>query len=262
MPERLKGKKILVTRPEEQAQNLCRLIENEGGVAIRLPVIDIQPVEVDSGLREYLSRISSYDIGIFVSQNAVKWTLDLLGKDFHVLNELKIVAIGKSTARLLQEEGINDIGYTEGIASSETLLELPVFSNPSIKGSRVIIFRGVGGREYLADRLTEKGAYVDYAEVYRRQPSRHGEARLEKIFIDESPDFIVVTSTEGLQNLFDMLSSKQRNILLNTQLLVLGDRMAKHALKLGFSKKPIIADETTDRGLLRTIIQGNGESDK
>lgn len=261
MSERLKGKKILVTRPKEQAENLCRLIEEEDGIAIRLPVIDIQPVPDAPGLRAFLSKISSYDIGIFVSQNAVTRTLELLNKDFHALHDLRIVAIGKSTARLLKQAGITNVEYSETVASSETLLELPVLSNHHLKGAKVIIFRGIGGREFLADRLSERGAYVDYAEVYLRVPCRYDNVLLENIFFEERPDFVVITSIEGLQNLFDMLSSQQRSILLNTQLLVLGERMAKYALQLGFSKPPVVADETSDRGLLRAIMHSNGEPD-
>ena len=261
MTERLTGKKILVTRPVEQAGKLCELIEKEGGITIRLPVIDIKPLPDEPHLREILSSVSSYDIGIFISQNAVRWTLELLNKDMHALYNLKIVAIGKATASILKQAGITEVEYAETLASSETLLELPVFADQRLKGAKIIIFRGAGGREFLADRLSEKGAFVDYVDVYQRIPCRYDSSILDNIFFYENPDFIVVTSNEGLQNLFDMLSSKQRDVMLNTQLLVLGKRMADLALKLGFTKKPVVAEETSDRGLLKAIMYSVGTPD-
>ena len=260
MPERLKEKKILVTRPRDQADNLCRLIEKENGTAIHLPVMEIKPVENELAIQELLSRISSYDIGIFISQNAVRCTLELLNKDIHALYDLKVVAIGKATARLLKQEGIKNIDYADTVATSEALLELPVFDSQHLKNARVVIFRGVGGREYLAERLSERGAYVDYLEVYHRLPCKHDNTVLNNIFFNEKPDMIVVTSNEGLQNLFDMLSSDQREVVLNTQLLVLSKRMETLALKLGFSKMPVIADEASDRGMLKAIIHTAGVS--
>ena len=41
---RLQGVGVLVTRPEQQAERLCALLEAEGAVAVRLPAIDIKPV--------------------------------------------------------------------------------------------------------------------------------------------------------------------------------------------------------------------------
>ncbi len=255
MPERLKGKKILVTRPREQAETLCKLIEKEGGNAIRLPVIGIKPVPDEAIMRENLSCIANYDIGIFISQNAVHYTLELLNKDVHALFHLHVVAIGKSTAKLLQQAGITDVEYADSQASSEKLLELPVFNSQRLKGSKIIIFRGVGGREFLASRLSEKGAIVDYLEVYRRVACKYDETILDKIFFIDKPDIIIVTSNEGLQNLSGMLSSRQRQVLLATQLLVMGNRMSQLAHELGFIKVPVIVEETTDHGLLNAILK-------
>ena len=258
MVSRLAGKKILVTRPQYQSETLCKMIENEGGEAIRLPVIGIRPPPDPDTLRRLLARVGDYDIGVFISQNAVIHTLELLNKEIHALYNLKLVAVGKGTARLLKQAGFSDVSHTDSIASSETLLELPVLQASRLKGTRIIIFRGIGGREFLADMLAERGAVVDYAEVYQRVPVRYENRILDKIWLNDRPDYVVVTSSEGLQYLFDMLDSQLKTILLATQLVVLGSRMAELAVKLGFSKMPVIAEETSDKGLLQAILQTAG----
>lgn len=258
MENNLAGKRILVTRPIQQSETLCKMIESKGGEAIRFPVIHIRPSAETKALREKLSKITDYDIGIFISQNAVNRVMELLNTDIHALYNLKLVAVGKATARLLKQAGFGDISHTDSVASSETLLELPIFQANLLKGSRVIIFRGVGGRELLANILAERGAIVDYAEVYQRVPVNYEHSTLDKIWLHDRPDYVVVTSNEGLQYLFDMLDLQQKSGLLETQLVVLGSRMAELAMDLGFRKKPLIAGETSDNGLLKAIIQAAG----
>jgi len=255
MADSLAGKIILVTRPVQQSETLCRMIESRGGMAIRFPVIGIKPPPDPDSLCQTLGRVADYDIGIFISRNAVNCTMELLNKEIHALYNLKLIALGKATAQSLQQAGFTDISHTDSIASSETLLELPVLQAGLVKGTRVIVFRGVGGREFLAEALTERGAVVDYAEVYQREPVQYENGTLDRIWLHERPDYVVITSNEGLQYLFDMLSSEQKAILLDTQLVVLGSRMADLAKKLGFNKSPVIAEETSDKGLLKAIIQ-------
>lgn len=258
MDNSLAGKKILVTRPQHQSETLCKLIESKGGEAIRLPLIDIRPPPDTDVLRQTLNRVADYDIGIFISQNAVIWVMELLNKEVHALYNLKLIAVGKATARLLKNAGFTEVSHTDSVASSETMLELPVLQAGLLKGTRIIIFRGIGGRELLAEILVERGAVVDYAEVYQRVPVKYENRFLDKIWLYEHPDYIVVTSNEGLQHLFNMLEFEQKKILLDTQLVVLGSRMAELAGNLGFKKKPLVAIETSDKGLLNAVIQAAG----
>lgn len=258
MSEPLLNKRVLVTRPEEQAESLCQLISDAGGEAIRLPVITIRPVPDTELLQRRLALLTNHDIGIFVSQNAVRFTLQFLGKEAHALERLRILAIGKPTARALQHAGIKSVSLPGGKFSSETLLELPLLQAPAIKGKKVIIFRGIGGRERLAEQLLERGAAVEYLEVYQRLPAKYNSQELDNIWSGKRPDCVVVTSDEGLQNLFDMLSSKQQTLLLNTPLVVMSDRIAELAIKLGYRNMPVVAGETSDTGLIKAIITTAG----
>jgi uroporphyrinogen-III synthase len=259
MDDVLKKKKILVTRPQDQAEKLCALIEQQGGQAIRLPVIEIRPVQSNDVLQRLLSGLSAYQIGIFISRNAVKFTLALLNHNIEALKHLQLVATGQATASLLKQSGIVDVYHAGYYAESEALLELPVLQSSQVTGRNIIIFRGTGGRELLAEKLRARGARVDYAEIYERQPIHYEKAVLDDIWFNKKPDFIVASSGEGLQNLFDMLSSEQQVIMLDTDLVVLGKRMSDLALKLGFRRAPSIADEMSDAGLFRAIMQHTGE---
>ncbi len=259
MSDALKQKKILVTRPVEQAEILCTLIEEQGGVAINMPLIDIRPVHNNKELQKLPAALDKYQVGIFISRNAVKHALTLLNHDINALKHLKIMATGPATAAILQKNGIKNVIHAGTYAESEALLELPELESSEINGRNIIIFRGIGGRELLAETLRARGAKVDYAEVYERIPVQYTKRELDAVWFNHKPDYIVTTSSESLQNLFDMLSSEQRDIMLATNIVVFGKRMSELAVRLGFRKPPIIAQAMSDNGLLQAILHQIGE---
>lgn len=255
MHDVLKSKKILITRPAMLANALCTLIEAKGGQAILLPTIDILPPADRNLIQHLLSDLSRYHIGIFVSQIAVHWTLALLEGEVNRLHGLILVAIGNTTAKQLKQAGINKVVHAKGKADSESLLRIAELQASAVRGKNIIIFRGMGGRELLANTLRKRGARVDYAEVYQRVMPEYDNAIFENIWNTGKPDIVVITSAEGLQNLFDMLSSEHQRILLDTQLVVIGKRISVLAKRLGFSKKPVVTDEASDKGVLKAILQ-------
>lgn len=255
----LNGIRVLVTRPENQSGTLCEMIEENGGVALRLPTIELQPPDDPARAEQICSRLAEFQIAIFISSNAVDWAFDLFLDKNAIPDGLAIMAIGAGTARQIRQYGINDVSFLEGSANSEALLELDELQADTIRGKRVIIFRGQGGRELLADGLRNRGARVEYAEVYRRIRPHYEEDIIHKIWVDTPPDVIVVTSGEGLENLFTMTAPGDHKLLLSTQLVLIGSRMSEQARQLGFDRVPAIARETSNRGLLETVIATVGE---
>lgn len=81
---------------------------------------------------------------------------------------LKHVAVGAATARALQTAGAENIFYPENGKDSEAAMALPVWDALPDNG-RVLIVRGAGGRDRLAQYLRGRGLRVDFAEIYRRE---------------------------------------------------------------------------------------------
>lgn len=235
------------------------MIEACGGVALRLPALEIRAAPGGQLLRERLKDLSGYQFLIFVSRNAVQQTLELLDHKPEPLQCSGILAIGQGTAAALQAAGLAGVQSAGTVAASEQLLELPDLQTNRIKGGQVLIIRGTGGRELLAETLRDRGAQVDYLEVYERVPARYPPAVLDELWFTQKPDLMVATSTEGLQNLFDMSGAEQRRIMQETALVVIGKRMSDLALALGFRRAPVIAEETSDQGLFRAIMTSASE---
>ena len=254
MDKTLEGLKILVTRPEHQAASLCKLIEDHGGTAIRFPVIEINKSDNQQAAEKLLNNISQYDIGIFLSRNAVDWTMKLPGDKHPALEGLTLIAIGATTAEVLEQSLSRHVIVNNGI-NSESLLEIDALSADEVGGKRIIIFRGQGGREHLATTLRKRGAKVDYAEVYRRDCPVHDKDIISQLWIRDTPDAVIVTSNNGLQNLFVLLNDEQRSILLSKQLIVMGKRMLGFSIGFGFVNPPVFAEESSDECILKAIVK-------
>lgn len=235
---------IAVTRPAHQAGPLCRLIEAQGGKAISFPSLEIERSNQPQPL---LQRLEQFDIAIFISANAVEHSRPLMPSPLPP--QLTLAAVGKRTATLLQQQSDRPILTPTAGSDSEALLALPELQQ--VAGRRILIIRGEGGRERLAETLVERGATVEYADVYRRvRPGGDLSPLLEHGRID----LMTATSNESLQNLYDMATASQRRWLLQLPLVVIGQRGAELARQLGFKHPAIVASEASDAGLLQAMI--------
>ncbi len=250
----LKNLKVLVTRPKQQANNLCELIENLGGTAIRFPVIEINKSENQQVARLIMDDLEQYNIGIFISRNAVEWTLKLLGHKTSALESMSLISIGPATTAALKR-ALSGTVITNFGTNSESLLENEALGAEAVSGKKIIIFLGQGGREHLATTLGQRGAKVDFAEVYRRDCPQYDSDFINKIWTLNVPDVVVVTSNNGLENLFSLLNNEQSNLLLSKQLVVMGRRMLDFSVGFGFAETPIFTEESSDEGILKLIVK-------
>lgn len=237
--------KVLVTRPAHQAQGFCRLIESEGGEAIRFPVMDIVPAPDEQTVKQQLAQLEHYDIAIFISANAVRHTVSHCPNGLP--SSIKIAAVGNKTAASLRAQGVPvDIVPKHGF-NTEALLESPLLH--VIQNKRIAIIRGVGGRETLAKTLSQRGAKVDYIEVYQRVLPNQ---RLSDVMGHQNCDIIAVTSQQGLRNLITLADDK--DWLFNTALACNSQRTATLARELGFHQDIVTSFEPGDEAMIASIV--------
>jgi uroporphyrinogen-III synthase len=245
----LNGAGVLVTRAAHQAEPLCALIEAHGGRAIRLPALEIEGPADPAGVAALLDRLPEFQIAIFISPNAVESALALLGHR-PLPAHLVIGAVGQGSARALRARGIQVHLAPAERFDSEGLLELPELR--SLKGSKIVIFRGDGGRPLLGETLRERGALVEYAEVYRRHCPEIDPLPLLTQW-ESQVQIATATSAEILDNLFHILGPQGAPLLRDTPLVVIGARMAARAARLGCSRIHI-APRADDQTLLSTLL--------
>jgi uroporphyrinogen-III synthase len=216
----LEGVSVLVTRPAGQSGELISAIESAGGRSILFPVIEIAP-RSPQDIEAELAGLAEPDIVIFVSRNAVEHGLAWSGDG-------AIAAVGPATASAIEAAArVVDIRPADGF-DSESLLAEPALRDVSGKSIRII--RGNGGRELLATTLRERGASVDYLEVYMRRTPRHSKAEIAEVVRQLQAGEIaavVVMSVDSLRNLLALLPESCHPALAKTRLVTPAARVIK-----------------------------------
>jgi len=263
----LAGVRVLVTRPAAQAQRLAELIEQAGGESVRFPALEIASLLDATTLHRVLADVAHFHLAIFISPNAVTHGLAQLKSHGGLPPRLAVAAIGRGTAKALEDAGIAqvivpakgaDSATAPGMAlpppsleSSEALLALPALQN--LAGRRVVIFRGEGGRALLGDTLRARGAEVAYAECYRRVRPAADPGPLNARFHAGDIDIVTVTSVEALRNLHALLDDAARRRLRRTPIVVVGPRQADAWRALGGVSEPEIAAAADDEAILAAL---------
>lgn len=226
----LAGRRILITRPAEQAEGLARRIREAGGEAVCVPAIEILPPSDPAPFHALASRLAEFDLAIFISRNAVRCTLEMLGgrpwpKD------LRVATVGQGSCAELERRGFTGVIAPAAQPDSEALLALPELAG--VRGRKVVIFRGEGGREFLGQELAARGAKVEYAASYRRAAPDGADMRRAW---SDGVDAVTVSSAEGLANLLGMLGEEASRRLRATPLFVPHARVAAEARARGLEQ--------------------------
>ncbi|MEJ2060894.1 MAG: uroporphyrinogen-III synthase [Gammaproteobacteria bacterium] len=247
----LAGLSVLVTRPAHQADPFCAMIEAAGGRAVRFPVVEIAELEDARPLLAQIERLDEFDIAVFISPNAVAKAMNLIHAQRTLPPSLKLAAIGRKSALALEQHGRGPDIQPERRFDSEALLALPEMQD--VRGKRIIIFRGGGGREVLGDTLKARGAEVEYAEAYRRHRPEADTGKILYHWSRGEIDIITVTSAEGLRNLFDMVGKLGQMWLRKTPLLLGSERQVETARQLGYKLPPVVAEDPSDEAMLKAL---------
>ena len=137
----LEGVRVLVTRPRDQAENLAHLIEQEGGEAIRFPVIEIAEPSDLQALHAVIDRLDTFTLAVFISPNAVTRAMNLiLAKRGGIPSKLRVACVGRGSERELKHFRIENVIVPSARFDSEALLARPELQQ--VAGEKILIFRG------------------------------------------------------------------------------------------------------------------------
>ena len=186
----MSNKSIVITRPIGQARQLSEALQTSllssgftsetAPKIISLPLLTIAPKGDDVLVGQIIATLQTADLAIFVSPNAIECTMRLLERSWQDLSSkpIPIGVMGGSSMAALKNHGI-------GVESNPTKVILPQ-SNAQWdseglwtelqklkwdwSNKKVLIFKGEGGRDWLAETLKNAGAQFDAFSVYARVP--------------------------------------------------------------------------------------------
>ena len=233
------------------------MLEAAGATTLRLAALDIKPVDGSSiALRS--TTADAFALIIFTSANAVHFGAPLLDR----LRGYSLAAIGPATARALGEAGHRvTVAPVDGF-DSESLLRHPELNG--LAGRRVLIVKGMRGREVLREELTRRGAWVETAEVYERERPPHSAAKLaataEKLR-DGAIQVVTATSADVATSLLEMATPTLRRELDRVHWLVPGARVAAEVRRRGVMAPLLQADSAEDQDLVAALIRWRADGD-
>ncbi len=243
--------RVLVTRPAGQESGLTAALEAAGHRVFHQPLLAIEALpELTREQRRQVIDLDRYQQVIFVSTNAVRFGMALITDYWPQLpTGVTWYAVGETTARLLQDYGVEAITPGQEM-TSEGLLSLPGLR--TVGGQHLLIVKGEGGRETLREALARRGAAVDTLDCYRRCCPRLAPGELAQRLEAWSVEVILISSGEGLANLLTLLSAEETSKFRNLRLVVPSARVGNMAREAGFSRV-ITASNASDPAMVRAL---------
>ena len=242
--------RVLVTRPEHQAEKLSLLIEQQHWNAIRFPTLEINPINTPA-LQQQLTQVSHYQWVIFISANAVNFAIKANNGKIDCFKQSRLIAIGKATEKALLLVGlIADLLPPQ--SNTESLLTMNEMAEMTEQSC--LIIRGENGRELLAETLRHRGAKVDYMAVYQRTVPKINNSELSHLLQTNQLNVITITSGNALKNLLLMLNYALHSALFAIPLVVISERIKQLAQKMGF-KHIAVSHYPSDDAIIETIVE-------
>jgi uroporphyrinogen III methyltransferase/synthase len=253
------GQKIIVTRARSQASKLIEQIEDLGGEAIELPLIETKPVLDEGGrarVQQALATIESYEWLVFTSVNGVHYFFEELLEAKIDIRKIraKMVAVGAQTAAALAERGLM-VEFIPEAFQAEALL--PYFEkwNPA----KILLARASIATEGLRTGLLMLGYQVDDIAFYDTCTVMEQDEYAIEQLVSGNVHAITFTSSSTVEHFLALLSKLHYQLPQNCRTICIGPVTAETASSAGLHVT-CVAEHATIDSLVETLIQSQFEA--
>lgn len=241
------GKRVLVTRPRDQATELLKQLKALGAETLEAPMIKIVPPSDPGPLTTAVTQTTQFDWIVFTSVNAVDAFMEAFlidGRDIRALVGPRLCAVGTGTAARLSTFKIHvDLVPSEFTAAG--ILAALQTQGP-LENVRVLLPRADIGRTLLRDELRKSGAVVTDVIAYQTkldEEQNKGESDIYQMLLEGQIDVVTFTSGSAVQNFVKTYGAeKMLDLRRQTIVAVIGPVTAKEALKFDI---PVTIQPTT-----------------
>lgn len=222
----LTGKRILVTRSEDQAEELAALIRDRDGIPVFFPTIRLIPPEDPRPLDDALSRLSSFHWLLFTSANAARFFCERAAeRGIPVPPEgVRVGCVGPGTARELGRFGL-PVHLTAERHTAEGLVA--ALRREGVAGKRFLLPRAGEGRDVIPGEIGRDGGVVESVVVYRNGMPGKDETAARNI-LAAPPDVCTFASPSAFRNFFRLLGERDATKTLSrSRIAVIGEVTAR-----------------------------------
>ncbi|MGM9926575.1 MAG: uroporphyrinogen-III synthase [Bacillus sp. (in: firmicutes)] len=243
----LRGKKVLITRPERDSRSFADSIARYGGKPVAIPLIGFQACDLTAADRQLLRTINEFDWLVFTSKNGVEYF-------FQQYKEKKlphIAVIGTKTMEALEKHGYKP-SFVPSQFVAETFVEefIPFIEEKA----SVLVVKGNLARSLIKERLEVSGRRCQEIILYENQLPIESEARLQQALQTKQIDVVTFSSSSTVHHFMQVVKAHhlQKHIEHLTYACI-GPVAKKTAEQYGLSVD-ICAEPFTMDGLLQGLI--------
>ena len=205
--------RLLVTRPQHQADDWVARLRERGVDAHALPLIAIVEGADPGVLHAAWAGLAAQRLAMFVSPNAVSSFFAARPPGAEWPGATLAGSTGPGTTQALAAHGVARACIVEPAADaaqfdSEALWQQ--LASRDWQGASVLVVRGAGGRDWLAEQLAARGATVQYVESYRRERPRlrdSHKAFLNDAIVSPEKSIWLFSSSQAVHNLLQLAPS-------------------------------------------------------
>ncbi len=207
-PKSLAGRRIVLTRPREQAVEWRQKLESLGASVLELPLIRVTKDINPGTLTEVFQELGGYEWIIFTSTNGVKFFFEEFSRihdDIRAFGLMRIAVVGEATAAAIREKHLR-VEVQPKKANAEELAKT-LIERESMDSAKVLVITGNRNREVLVQKLEEARAIVDCLPVYKTEEADLGKDPGAVDFRANGADAILFASPSAAQSFFDQAAA-------------------------------------------------------
>jgi uroporphyrinogen III methyltransferase/synthase len=202
------GKRVLVTRPRDQAHDMVRRLEELGAVVSLMPTVEVREPADWGPVDRALADLSRWEWLVFTSANGVRYMMERLfqgGRDIRALGSIRLAVIGPATADAMRAYHLEpDLIPPEYRSES-----LAAALKERVAGKCVLLARADRGRDLLREELAAV-AQVEQIAVYSQIDAIEVDLEVLERVSQGKIDFITLTSSKIAEALVKLLDPAAR----------------------------------------------------
>lgn len=215
----LAGRRIVITRPREQATAWRSRLESLGADVVELPLIQVTKDYDKHTLVEVFAEIAQYEWIVFTSANGARFFFEEFAKafdDIRAVGLAQFAVVGEATADVVRSRHLR-VEVQPKKANAEELAKA-LTERESLDSAKVLVVTGNLNRDTLVEKLSEARAIVDRLPIYKTEETDLASDPIAGDFRQKGADAILFASPSAAQSFFDQaaalkLSAKARRPL-------------------------------------------------
>ena len=245
----LKGKRVLITRPEKDSGEFSALLAGQGAEPAVIPLVGFIGRELPEEEMRKLRSASEYDWIIFTSKNGVRFFFKQVDEGTRLPN---IASIGDKTTESIKKRGFEP-KFVPGEFVAEAFVE--EFIPRLTAGSKILLVKGSLARDLISTELENHGHRCDEIILYETVLPDGSADLLKEALESEKLDIITFASSSAVHHFMRIVHAYKLERKLDRCLFACIGPVAKKTAEAYGLTVPVCGNPYTMEGLFHSLSE-------